>query len=314
MILGLDIESSSIKAALIKKKGGYELIGWEIFEIPEGVIRGSSITDMDTFLKILMTIPSKFKIKNSQIAFSVSGPANTAIRIIEFPFLDTKEIDMNLPLELDKHIPFSVKEVYYDYYIIEKNKSKHSSLILIAVALKDIVNEYSKAIEKAGMTPLIADISSIAFYNLYEVNYAEQKLSAIVNIGENVVNFAIVKGKVPLYIRDSINSYKIAIEKASEEEMRNYADEIAAEIYRQIAYFKTLNPENVVEKFYITGLPTSSPNFLKSIEERLELPISLFNPFKNIKIHKDLTAKMQKYSAVSSVSIGLSLRGTEKIK
>ena len=312
MIIGIEIEPSAIKAALVRKKGGYELINWELFELPEGVVKSTGITDIDTLLKNLIKIPVKFDLKNPQVAFSVSGPTNSAIRILELPYIDADEIELNLPMELDKYIPFSVKEVFYDYQIIEK--SKNTSKVIVAVALKELVNDYANILEKAGMTPVVADINCLALYNVYEVNYQESSVSAIVNIAENVINCNIVKGKQPLYMRDSVNTYNIPIENATEEEIRNYADEVAAELYRQLEYFKTINPENPVVKVYITGIPTVAPLFLQSLQERLDIDISLFNPFRNIKIHKDITSKMQKYSAISSISIGLSLRGTEKIK
>jgi len=314
MMIGIEIEPSAIKSALVRKKGGYELLNWEIFELPEGVVKSTGIADVDTLLKNLIKIPAKFELKNPQVAFSISGPTNSAIRILELPYIDEDEIELNLPIELDKYIPFSVKEVFYDYQIIEKSKNKNTSKVIVAVALKELVNDYANILEKSGMIPLVADISCLALYNVYEVNYQESSVSAIVNIAENVINFNIVKGRQPLYIRDSINAYNIPIENANEDEIRNYADEVSAEIYRQVEYFKTINPENPVEKVYITGIPTVSPLFLQALQERLDIDISLFNPFKNIKIHKDISSKMQKYSAISSISIGLSLRGTEKIK
>lgn len=314
MIIGLEIEPTSIKAALVRKKGGYELLKWEIFELPEGVVKSTGIADADTLLKILVKIPPIFGLKESNVAFSISGPTNSVVRILDLPYADENEIKMNLPLELDKYIPFNVKEVFYDYHVLEKSKDKKTSKVIVAVALKELVNDYTVILEKAGMIPQIVDISSLALFNVYEVNYSESAVAAIVNIGENVINFNIVKGKIPLYIRDSINAFNIPIENATEEEIKNYADEIAAEIYRQTEYFKTLGYESAVEKIYITGMPTMSPYFLQFLEERLDIPIFLFNPFKNVKINKELSAKMQKYSSVCSVSMGLSLRGTEKIK
>lgn len=314
MMIGIEIETSSIKTALVRKKGGYELIDWEIFELPEGVVKSTGIADIDTLLKNLIKIPAKFGLKNPQVAFSISGPTNSAIRIIEVPYIDKNEIELNLPMDIDKYIPFTLKEVYYDYHIIETIKDKKVTKILVAVALKELINDYLNIFERAGMIPQVIDISSIAFYNAYEVNYSEPAISAIVNIGENVINSAVVQGRTPLYIRESINAYNIPIENAIEDEIRNYADEVSAEIYKQLEYFKTLNPEQTVEKVYITGIPTVSPYFLKGLEERLNISISLFNPFRNIRIDKKLSAKMQKYAAVASVSIGLSLRGTERLK
>ncbi len=312
MIIGLEIEPSFVKAALVRKKGGYELIGWEIFELPEGVVKNTGIADIDTLLRTLIKIPPKFNIKNPEVAYCITGPTNCAIRIIEVPYIDSNEIDLNLPTELDKYVPFSIKEIYYDYHIIAKNKN--SSKIIVAVALKEIVNDYANILEKAGMIPKIADLSSLALYNVYEVNYSEGGLSIIMNIGEHVINSVIAKGYEPLYIRESINSSHVPIENSTEDEIRNYADEVAAEIYRQIEYFKTISSESNVEEVYVTGSPTSSTQFIQFLQERLDVVIKLFNPFKKIKISKELSTKMQNFAPLSAISIGASLRGTEKIK
>ncbi|MEN2994325.1 MAG: pilus assembly protein PilM [Thermodesulfovibrio sp.] len=312
MILGVEIESSSVRVAQLKKK--YELIQWEIFELQEGIFGSEGIIESDNLIKTLMKIPSVFNIKNPKVALAISGPTYTAVKIIQVPYINKEEITLNLPLELDKHIPFSVKEVYYDFHILEQSKDKRLSEILVAVANKQIVNEYINIFEKAGINLVLIDIGSLALYNIYTLNYSDTDTIAVINIGENIINFAISKKNKPLYIRDSTFSINIDIDKAKDEEIREFADEISAEIYRQIEYFKSFMSEESVKKIYITGFALNSPLFISSIEERLEQDLVIFDPFRKIKINKKISSKMYKYANIASISIGLSLRGTEKIK
>lgn len=310
MILGIEIEPSSIRVAQVDKK--YELVQWEIFELPERVFGSEGIVDSDTIVKTLMKIPSKFNIKNPKAALAVSGPTYTAVKILQVPYTNKDEIALNLPFELDKYIPFSMKEIYYDFHILEKNRD--SAELLVAVSNKHLVNEYIQIFEKAGIALVIVDIGALALYNIYNVNYSDADTVAVINIGESVINFAISKKNKPLYIRDSTIASNININKANDEEIKNFADEVSIEIYRQIEYFKTFMSEESVKKIYLTGFPVISPFFISSIEERLEQEISIFNPFKKIKINEKISSKMQKYSNIASISTGLSLRGIEKIK
>jgi type IV pilus assembly protein PilM len=312
MILGIEIETSSIRVAYIGKK--YELTEWEIFELPEGAIGSEGIIDTDSVVKTLIKIPSKFNLKNPKAAFAVSGPAYTAVRIIQVPFIDKDEITLNLPMELDKYIPFNAKEVYYDFHILEAVKDKNLTELLVAVANRQIVTEYVNVFEKAGITPQVVDIGALALYNVYELNYRETDTTLIVNVGENVINFIIARDDKPLYVRDSTITFKINIHEAQEEEIRNFADDISAEIYRQIEYFKSFLTERPVKKIYLTGYPVISPIFVSSIEERLDQEVFILNPFRKIKINKKIASKMHQYSNIAAISIGLSLRGTEKIK
>ncbi|GAB5046717.1 type IV pilus biogenesis protein PilM [Thermodesulfovibrio sp. TK110] len=312
MILGIEIEPSCIRAAYIGKK--YELTEWESFELPEGAIGPEGIVDVDSVIKTLIKIPPRFNMKNPKAAFAVSGPAYTAVRIIQVPFIDKDEIALNLPMELDKYIPFNVKEVYYDFHIVEELKDKNLTEILVAVANKQIVNEYINIFEKAGISCQVVDIEALALFNVYELNYREMDTSLIVNVGENVINFIITRNNKPLYVRDSTITFKINIHEAQEEEIRSFADDVSTEIYRQIEYFKSFLTEIPVKKIYLTGFPVSSSFFVSSIEERLDQEVVILNPFKKIKINKKIASKMHKYLNVSAISIGLSLRGTEKIK
>jgi Tfp pilus assembly PilM family ATPase len=68
-MIGIEIEPSAIKSALVRKKGGYELLKWEIFELPEGVVKSTGIADIDTLLKNLIKIPIKFEKKKSSRCF-----------------------------------------------------------------------------------------------------------------------------------------------------------------------------------------------------------------------------------------------------
>jgi len=312
MVLGIEIEPSSIRVAQVEKK--YELVQWEIFELPNGVFGSEGIVDSDTLIKTLLKIPPKFNIKDLKVALAISGPTYTAVKILQVPYINKDEIALNLPLELDKYIPFSVKEVYYDFHILEQSKNRNSAELIVAVANKQIVDEYVNIFEKAGITLVAIDIGALALYNIYEVNYSDVDTVAVINIGENVINFAIAKKNKPIYIRDSTIALNININEAHDEEIRNFADEVSAEIYRQIEYFKAFMSEESVKKIYLTGFPVISPFFISSIEERLEQEIFIFNPFKKIKINKKISSKMHKYVNIASISIGLSLRGTEKIK
>lgn len=123
-------------------------------------------------------------------------------------------------------------------------------------------------------------MGALALYNVYEFNYKEPEPTLIVNVGENFINFVIAQDNKPLYIRDSTIALNIDIQKAQDEEIRNFADDVSAEIYRQIEYVKSFLPEKPVKKIYLTGFPVIYPTFISSVEERLDQEIFIFDPFK----------------------------------
>ncbi|MCS7215612.1 MAG: pilus assembly protein PilM [Thermodesulfovibrio sp.] len=312
MILGIEIEPSSVRVAQVEKK--YELVQWEIFEIPEGVLSNEGIIDSEALVKVLMKIPTKFNLKSPKATLGISGPTNTAVKIFQVPYVDRDEIALNLPFEIDKQIPFSAKEIYYDFHILNRSKEKGISEILLAVANKQIINEFVQIFDKAGINLAIIDICALALYNIYEINYSNNETVAVINIGENVINFAISIRNKPIYIRDSSLTLNINIDKATEEEIRSFSDEVSAEIYRQIEYFRTFISNESVQMIYLTGFPLVSPVFISTVQERLEQQVLIFDPFRKVKINKKISSKMHNYLNIASISIGLSLRGTESVK
>lgn len=310
MLLGVEIEFSSIKVAQLTKKN--ELTEFAYFDLPENTLSSEGILQIDSFVRTLSKIPPYFKQTNPKIAFSLSGPIAVVVRIIQLPYIDKNEISVNLPYEIDKHIPFSVKDVYFDFHILDISKQTNTSEVVVAAANKQIVNEYVTAFERAGMSPTVVDIGVLALYNAFSVNYKED-LVAVMNIGESFINFFIAKGNKPLYFRESINIYKINSD-SSEQQIREFADEMAAEIYRQIEYFRSEKTLEEIKRIYVSGFPVGIPQFISSLQERLEQEVRIFDCFRNIKINKKIASKMQQYANIAAIPVGLSLRGTEKIK
>ena len=84
-LVGLDIGSSVVKVAEVKKSGsGLALKKFAMTPIPEGVIEDGQILDIDTLSKIVKELFKSNKIKSKNIAISTGG-SSVVIKTITIP-------------------------------------------------------------------------------------------------------------------------------------------------------------------------------------------------------------------------------------
>lgn len=195
-IVGLDIGSSSVKAALFsREKNGRKLKVWGHipFNIPANAQpeeRKAIISDeISRFFK-------KMGVQTRYAAASVSGNS-VIVRYVKLPKMTRKELDLAIKVEAEPFIPFDINDIYLSYYILNENvqeEGQQKMEVVIVAAKKEAVSEKIDIITGAGLEPVIIDVDSFALENLYSnLPSAEKGKSVLlVNMGNKVTNLSII--------------------------------------------------------------------------------------------------------------------------
>ncbi|MCA9404962.1 MAG: pilus assembly protein PilM [Candidatus Omnitrophica bacterium] len=105
-------------------------------------------TDEEVSTIITQILKNK-NIKKQPLVFLV--PRRLIIlKSFKLPALDTYEIAKMIPLQLVNKIPYALKDVVYDYDVIEKSRDGYSKL-LVSVIHKDISNRYINLLKRSGV-------------------------------------------------------------------------------------------------------------------------------------------------------------------
>jgi len=309
-------------------------------EIPPDVIVDGAVMDSSVVVNAIQNIFESNKVKNSNVAISISGNA-VIIKRIFLPKMTSEEIEESIKWEAEQYIPFDIDDVSIDYQISrahDENQEENTEVILVA-AKKDKINDYVSVINIAGKKPMLVDVDAFALQNAYEYNYGveEGKLISLVNVGASVMNINIMDGGTSVFWRDiSIggNQYTDQVQKTfnvsreSAEKLKrgvetenismedllpiinSVSNSIAIEIQKTIDFYQTASSKTGLDKIVLAGGCASITGFAKFLEERFHTEVEIMNSLKNIYVDDNLfdQSYLDEVAPGLAISVGLALR------
>lgn len=190
LAFGLDISDLSLKLAQLKKTGNKIQITAIIKnKIPKGLIENGEIKNFsrlkEEIKKIIHLAKKQTFISNRVVA--CLPETKTFIKLIEIESGQTPDQNI-IEKEMQKYFPFALKEIYYDWQLIEKNNNKYK--ILIGTAEKKIVEDYISLLSDCELIIEALEIEPISlcrtFLNEENPNFKERrdKNYLLIDLGE----------------------------------------------------------------------------------------------------------------------------------
>jgi type IV pilus assembly protein PilM len=344
-LVGVDIGSHSIKVAEIDDTTrGMVLKNFGTIGLPQDAIVEGSIKEMEIVSAALKNLLQNLKIKNKNVAVSVSG-YSVIVKKITIPRKEERDLEGSIQSEAEQYIPFDINDVNLDSQILysggeEEEEGKESYMdVLLVAAKKDIVEEYISLLHLTELNPAILDIDAFALQNTFEISDHEQSgCHALVHIGAQHLTINVIKDGISIFTRDS--SYggsqvtgeiqkKLNISYQEAERIKLGAKPIGAqqgptieetftstvtrwgqEIKRALDFVTTTFTDIKVDDILLSGGSSLIPGFTKYLGLETGLKIDTLNPFANMEIReKSFDIGYLNYSApIAVISIGLALR------
>jgi type IV pilus assembly protein PilM len=337
-LVGLDIGSSSVKAVELRKtKTGYELLMAGLEPLASDTVVDGAIMDALSVSDSITKIFSQRKIKTRNVATSVSGHS-VIVKKIVLPAMTEEEMDESIQWEAEQHIPFDIADVNLDYQVLDAQGPSSTSDVLLVAVKKDKILNHTNVITQAGKVPIVVDIDAFAVQNAFEVNYhpAPNATIALLNIGASIMNIVVTKGGTPLFSRDvSVggNQFTDALQKEmnlSFEEaedvkkgktiegvqsenvalmIESVSEVLLLEIQKTFDFFRATTVGEQLQRVYLSGGCAKVSGFVEMAQTRLNVPVEVLDPFKNIAIGKGIDLSyLDEISPSMAVAVGLALR------
>ena len=337
-VIGLDIGTSSIKLIEIEEsKGGYRLKNFGISTLPKDAIVNGSIVNHDAVVGSIQQILSNLKIKTRDVVASISGHP-VIIKKITMPLATDEELEESIKFEAEQYIPFDLEEVNVDFQVltVEEEKADQMNVMLVA-AKKVMINDYTKVLSDAGLTPVILDIDVFALENAFEINYPldDDQNAALIDVGASTININVIKGGLSAFTRDVFlggnqitediqKQFGISFEEAEtlktsgdvnrddfggKEIVKQVCDNIASEIQKSLDFYSSTTYESV-NKIYLSGGCAKIPFMKDIIEEKLNVSTEIIDCTRTVKYDENVFDPdyIKDISPLASVGIGLALR------
>ncbi len=323
--IGLDIGAYSVK--LVQLSGEPDnllLTRFDVRKVQEKTDEGYKklLTDM------AQTLATK------EVNISISGPA-VVVRYIELPKMTDEELKDSMKFEAEKYIPFKINEVILDCQTLEY--LEHNKMrVLLAAAKKSAVSNRLRLVQEAGLSAGVIDCDAFALINAFVLNFPDdikEGNTALIDLGEKLTNINILRGKAPYFTREleiggrdfskvlaeklnlDIKSASGLVEEPKErfeevmEAIKPIRNHMIEEIRLSLNYYE--NQMGIgVDRIYLSGGLSSLRGFKDMFAESLGIDCRLWDPFKSLKIEKDLP--LEKLNSVKNqlpVALGLAMRG-----
>lgn len=160
--LGIDISNSSVKVLqLSARKQGYCIDHISSYQLPENCISERLITDIDSVAQCIKKAVQLSQSKAKHCIMAVPG-SNVMSKVISMPAdLNDEELEAQISVEADQHIPFPLDEVNIDYHVIDSDQTTPDQIKVLLVCSKtsNIASRVAAA-ELANLTPIIIDVES----------------------------------------------------------------------------------------------------------------------------------------------------------
>jgi type IV pilus assembly protein PilM len=187
--IGLDISDLSLKMVQLKKSGDkIKIQALSKIDLPKGLVDMGEIKNKTEMVKKIKEIISKpkFGSVNTTDVVACLPDTKTFIKLIEIE-KSLNNLSEIIPAEIERHVPMTSKEIFYDWQIIKETADKY--MVLIGAAPQNIINDYIDLLNDSKLSISALEIESTAICRslLLEENPKNKNLPkknyAIIDIG-----------------------------------------------------------------------------------------------------------------------------------
>jgi len=325
-VLALDIGSHSIKALEVGVSSGrLHLTGFAYSEIAAEADR----------MDVLRRVVDENHFRGLPTVCSVSG-RNVIVRYVPMQKMDDEELVSAIRFEADKYIPFGIEEVEIDCAKISEITSTGEMRVLLVAVKRTVIDEQYNLLTEVGLNPVIIDVDAFALGNAFSVSAIGQdpeKVTALVDIGANKTNIAIVQGGITHFAREvyvagnnfseqisrrlSVNPYEVDQLKrtpgdqvdAVHDAVRPAVDDLTNEVALSFDFFEN-ESEKVVMDVYLSGGGALLDGVDQLFAQALGKPTNLWSPVDILYTRLDGQAaeKLTRDASQFTIGVGLATR------
>lgn len=338
-LVGVDIGTTSIKVCQVKQgRKGLELQRFGYEPLASQVVVDGQVMDANVVTELLQKIFKESKIRQRDVAVSVSGQA-AIIRKISVPLMTDAELNEQIQWEAEQHIPFDIKDVQVDHQVLNRNPDEGTMDVLLVAAKRDQIEDYAQLVRAAKLKPIVCDIDAFSIQNLFEITRGldPNQTFAIANVGATLTSLNVISGGMSAFSREIANGGNAVTEEIQRtmgipfEQAEAYkcgdghegivpeqvvqiiegsCDSIAAEVQRSLDFFMATSGDSGISRLYLTGGCANLAPLAQAVEQRSRIPVETWVPTEALaSVGREVDQnKLIRHGLQLSVPIGLGLR------
>ena len=340
----LNLGSQRLSGAIFSKTGGdLVLKRYEFVDMP-----GDPTVDATRLpqLKVgLQELTDRLKIKGSSVWYAVAG--HTVFnRFVKLPPVQGDRVAQIVEFEARQNVPFPINEVVWDYEFSSEGVGETEVVILAMKA--DALNEINDQVVAAKAVTQGVDVAPLSLFNAFRYSYPDvDEPSVLIDLGARSTNLVFIE-QGRFFVRNFLvggASITTAVSKefgigfgeaetqkcsrgfvspggavqdhsdpeiaALSKVIRNAASNLHTQIMRTITFYRSQQGGSQPKRVFITGGGALLGNMASFLEEKLKLPVEIFNPLRGVQLDRGLKAEnAHADSPFLGELVGLALRSS----
>src|SRR5438876_1358712 len=315
--LNLGSQTVGLAEFRVQAHGGLVLVDCRLREIPcDPAGEEMRRTQMAIALREMM---DELHVKHGSVNYALAGQSVFA-RFVKLPAVEQGKIDKVISFEAQQNGAFPIDEVVWDYQVVGGGVDEQIQVVLVAIKV-DLLDEINSGVEETGLHTSIVDVATMALYNAFRYNYSGLSgCSLLVDIGARTTNLLFIEpgkifsrsipiggGSITSAIAKEFNEPFTAAEFRKKRDgfvslggacpeptdvdvarvskiIRGTMTRLHAELMRSISHYRVQQCGNSPERVFLSGGTASTPYLREFFHEKLQLPIEVFNPLRNVAV------------------------------
>lgn len=292
-------------------------------------------------------LAKSLKLGSQKAAYALSGQS-VFVRFVKLPPLESEDMGELVKFEAQQNVPFPIDEVTWDWEKLQTG-GIDNEVVLVAIKAESL-NDLNSVVSGTGLGTRLVDCAPIALYNAYRYNYPNAAESTLlIDVGAKTSNLIYADGNKFFTRSVSIGGavltsaiakeYNVSFAEAENSKLtaglvtlggghaaqldeasaalgtviRNGLTRLTAEIQRTNTLFRSQHGGAAPVKILLAGGTANLPYFREFLEEKLNLPVEIFNPLQRISVGKgiDVDSLAREAHQLGEI-VGLGLRAAGK--
>ncbi len=211
---------------------------------------------------------------------NLSIPASeTIIRSFVIPVMNFNEIGSAVEFEAKKYIPFSIKDLAFEFYSlpITENGVKKLRIIFVAVR-KDFLDRCSRVLSSAGLTVAFSEPAPMSVARALQSKkiIPKDQNIAILHVGIKTASISFLHEGIVFFIRE----FPLVVsgaESAEEDKEGVLKNRLLNEVHNSIDFFSRQFTQKPVAQMVVLSSGSSNPYDLW-LKEDLNIPVKMVEP------------------------------------
>lgn len=338
----LNLGSQRVSGAIFSKSGGDLVL--KKYEFVD--MSGDPTVDATRLPQLRVAInevADRLKIKKSSVWYAVAGHS-VFTRFVKLPPVQPDRVAQIVEFEARQNVPFPINEVVWDYEFVSEGTGE-TEVVLVAMK-SDALSEINDQVTSSGVSTSGVDLAPMALFNAFKYSYPDvDEPCVIIDVGARSSNLVFVE-EGRMFTRNFLvggasittaiaKEFGVTFAEAEQQKItrgfvaqggavqdhadpeiaaiskviRNAASNLHTQIMRTITFYRTQNGGSPPKRVFLTGGGALLANMVVFLEEKLKLPVEIFNPLRGVQIDRSVNSDQAHADApFMGELVGLGLR------